>query len=302
MPTTRLTQPKIHAQTYFEELQDSICNALERADGKARFNEDTWKHREEGGGKTRVLERGNIFEKAGVNTSAVNGTLSETIAHRLNVAPQRFFATGISLVLHPDSPMIPTVHANFRYLELADGQSWFGGGADLTPYYLFEEDARHFHAVWKRVCDWHDGTYYPKFKRWCDEYFFLMHRGETRGIGGIFFDYLKGDVEKLFAFVRDCGNSFLDAYLPIVERRRREPWGEEEKQWQLQRRGRYVEFNLLYDRGTLFGLETQGRTESILVSLPPTARWDYNTHPPLNSREAQLLSVLQHPQEWVVSP
>lgn len=300
MPTTILNKPRIHAQAYFEELQHSICRALERIDGKARFNEDVWKHREEGGGRTCVLERGTIFEKAGVNTSAVAGTLSETIAHRLNVTPQRFFATGISLVLHPDSPMIPTVHANFRYFELAGGQSWFGGGSDLTPYYLFEEDARHFHSVWKRVCDRHDAAYYPEFKRWCDEYFFLKHRGEARGVGGIFFDYLKGDFERLFVFVQDCGNSFLDAYLPIVERRINEPWGEKEKRWQLQRRGRYVEFNLLYDRGTLFGLETQGRTESILMSLPPVVRWEYNTPPPLDSREARLLRILQHPQEWVV--
>jgi len=300
MATTVQHKPTIRAQTYFEELQQHICSALERVDGKKRFTADFWKHHEEGGGTTCVLERGAIFEKAGVNTSAVSGTLSELIANRLQFAPQRFVATGISLVLHPESPMVPTVHANFRYFELADGQSWFGGGADLTPYYLFEEDARHFHSVWKRVCDRHDPTSYPSFKRWCDEYFYLKHRGERRGVGGIFFDYLKGDFEKLFAFVQDCGNSFLDAYLPIVERRKNEPWGAQEKEWQLLRRGRYVEFNLLYDRGTLFGLETGGRTESILMSLPPMVRWEYNAVPPEGSREAQLLNILRNPREWVV--
>lgn len=179
MVMAALSRPKQLTLRYFEELQQTICNALEREDGTGRFKEDVWEHREEGGGRSRVLEGRGLFEKAGVNTSAVAGTLSETIANRLNVTPQRFFATGISLVLHPESPMIPTVHANFRYFELADGQSWFGGGADLTPYYLFEEDAQHFHAVWKRVCDRHDPTYYPKFKQWCDEYFFLKHRSEA---------------------------------------------------------------------------------------------------------------------------
>jgi coproporphyrinogen III oxidase len=299
MSTTGRTQPKTLAQTYFEELQNNICHELERVDGKARFAEDVWKHREEGGGKTRVMAYGAVFEKAGVNTSAVAGTLSEPLAQRLNLLPQRFFATGISLVLHPESPMIPTVHANFRYFELEDGQWWFGGGADLTPYYFVEEDARHFHAVWKQVCDRHDRAYYPKFKRWCDDYFFLKHRGEARGLGGIFFDNLGGDFENLFAFIRDCGDAFLDAYLPIVERHKQDTWGEREKLWQLQRRGRYVEFNLLYDRGTLFGLETRGRTESILISLPPLVRWDYDVRPLAGSAEERLIEVLQHPKEWI---
>ncbi|MGH2568831.1 MAG: oxygen-dependent coproporphyrinogen oxidase [Bacteroidota bacterium] len=299
MATTTTIQPRALTQAYFEELQNSLCRELESIDGKGRFVEDAWQHHEGGGGKTRVLQNGGIFEKAGVNSSAVSGTLTETLAHRLNVKPQRFFATGMSLVLHPESPMIPTVHANFRYLELADGQSWFGGGSDLTPYYLVEEDARLFHSVWKRACDRHDASYYPKFKKWCDDYFFLKHRGEARGVGGIFFDYLKGDFETLFHFVQECGNSFLASYLPIVERHKTDAWGEPERQWQLLRRGRYVEFNLVYDRGTLFGLETQGRAESILISLPPLVRWDYNVHAKKGSREEQLVQALQSPRSWL---
>ncbi len=285
-------------QKYFEQLQDTICSTIEGLDSKERFREDVWKHHEGGGGKTRVIENGAIFEKGGVNTSAVSGRLTSTLAARLQTEPQGFFATGISLVLHPMSPMIPAVHANFRFLELENGDFWFGGGADLTPYYLFEEDAQHFHQIWKRACDHHDPSYYPKFKKWCDEYFFLKHRGEARGVGGVFFDYLKGDFNQLFAFVQTCGNSFLDAYIPIVERRRNERWGNEEKQWQLLRRGRYVEFNLIYDRGTMFGLETQGKTESILMSLPPLVRWEYDYHPKPGSREEKLVEVLRHPKEW----
>lgn len=290
---------KQRAQRYFEQLQDIICSKLESLDGKARFVEDAWQHPEGGGGKTRVIQNGTIFEKGGVNTSGVSGTLTELLAQRLNVKLQKFFATGISLVIHPYSPMIPTVHANFRYLELENADAWFGGGADLTPYYLVEEDARHFHSVWKLACDKHDENYHPKFKKWCDEYFFIKHRNEARGIGGIFFDYLKGNFEQIFSFVQTCGNSFLDAYVPIVERRKHDQWGDQEKNWQLLRRGRYAEFNLVYDRGTLFGLETQGRVESILMSLPPLARWDYNIQPKQGSREAQLIEVLRQPKEWI---
>jgi coproporphyrinogen III oxidase len=286
------------ARVYFEELQTTICSRVEQLDGKASFIEDRWSHAQGGGGVTRVIQGGAVFEKGGVNTAAVEGTLPATLAHRLDVEPQAFSATGISIVLHPVSPLIPTVHANFRYLEMEDGDAWFGGGSDLTPYYLDESDARHFHAVWKRACDRHEAASYPKFKRWCDEYFFLNHRGEARGIGGIFFDYLKGDFEKLFAFVRECGGSFLDAYAPIVEHHRNERWTEQQKRWQLLRRGRYVEFNLVYDRGTLFGLETQGRTESILMSLPPLVRWEYDAHPASGSPEERLLEVLKSPREW----
>jgi len=284
------------AQTFFDILQDNICDELERTDGNATFKEDHWKHPVEGGGNTRIMQNGDIFEKAGVNVSAVATTLSDTLAAKLNVAPQGVFATGISLVVHPVSPMIPAVHMNLRYLELADGNAWFGGGMDLTPYYLFEDDAHHFHSTLKSVCDNHNPSYYPRFKQWCDEYFLIKHRGETRGIGGIFFDYQK--VDTFFPFVRDVGNCFMKAYRPIVERRKREPWGQQEKTWQLIRRGRYVEFNLLYDRGTLFGLETRGRVESILMSLPPEAKWVYDHVPPPGSREAKLLEVLTSPREW----
>jgi coproporphyrinogen III oxidase len=282
-----------------ERLQRSITASLEELDGKGSFMQDTWKHEQGGGGITRILEEGHVFEKAGVNTSAVSGTLSDTLAERLNAATREFFATGISLVLHPYSPIVPTVHMNLRYIELSNGDAWFGGGADLTPYYLFDEDAKHFHSTLKSICDDHNREYYPRFKNWCDEYFFLKHRGEARGIGGIFFDYVRDDPDGFFSFVQDLGNGFLKTYLPIVERRKDELFGEREKEWQLIRRGRYVEFNLVYDRGTLFGLETQGRTESILMSLPPTVKWVYDHQPEPGSREEELLKVLQKPREWV---
>lgn len=284
--------------TFFLSLQDSICSVLEEADGVARFREDLWEHDSGGGGKTRIIQDGDVFEKGGVNTSAVEGTLTETLARRLEVKPQKFFATGISLVLHPRNPMIPTVHANFRYLELEDGDFWFGGGADLTPYYLFEEDCRHFHHVWKELCEAHEPGLYGRLKEFCDEYFFLHHRGEARGIGGIFFDYFRGDFSRLFTFVQTCGASFADSYLPILRRRRRDSWGERERRWQLHRRGRYVEFNLLYDRGTLFGLETRGRVESILMSLPPLVQWTYDFTPEPGSREEELVKVLRESREW----
>ncbi len=259
---------------------------------------DEWTHAENGGGKTCVMEHAGIFEKTGVNFSAVTTTLPEKLALRLHVTPQSAFATGISLVLHPESPMIPTVHMNLRYFELANGDAWFGGGADLTPYYLFEDDVRHFHSVLKGSCHSFNPLWYNQFKKMCDEYFFIKHRNEARGIGGVFFDYQRDDLEKFFSFVQNVGNAFLPAYLPIVERRRNEPWGEREKRWQNIRRGRYAEFNLVYDRGTIFGLETGGRTESILMSLPPEARWAYSHEPEAGSREAKLLEVLRHPKEW----
>jgi len=286
-------------QTYFESLQDTICRALQSLDGTGAFREDLWNHEAGGGGRTRVLEGGAVFEKGGVNTSAVSGVMNAALAKRMDVPPQEFFATGISLVLHPLSPMIPTVHANFRYFELADGSHWFGGGADLTPYYLFEEDCRHFHRTWKNACDSSDATLYPAFKQSCDEYFYLRHRKEARGIGGIFFDYLRGAFEHNFALVCACGDAFLPSYVPIVEQRRSMSWNEQERRWQLLRRGRYVEFNLVYDRGTVFGLETEGRTESILMSLPPLVRWDYDIQPIKGSREEELLQVLRQPTSWV---
>lgn len=277
-------------------LQDKITSKLEALDG-TWFREDRWERPGGGGGRTRVLVDGGLFEKAGVNVSEVYGQLTEEFSGDLPGEGAAFFAVGISLVLHPRSPMVPTVHANFRYVEKGD-KTWLGGGADLTPYYLFEEDAVHFHTVWKAACDRHDEEYYPRFKKWCDEYFVLPHRGEARGIGGVFFDHLDVDAKSV-AFWKDAGDSFLDAYVPIAERRRQEAHGDAERRHQLQRRGRYVEFNLLYDRGTVFGLKTRGRIESILMSLPPLVRWDYDAPPVEGSREAKLLQALQRPRDWL---
>jgi coproporphyrinogen III oxidase len=285
------------AAAYFQELQDRICAALENLDGRQRFREDLWQRPGGGGGRTRVLQDGGVFEKAGVNFSDVAGQFSEEFARQVPGEGRDFTAAGISLVLHPRNPFVPTVHANFRFLTKG-GKQWFGGGADLTPYYPFREDVIHFHKVWKGVCERHAGAAdYRRFKAWCDEYFFLAHRGEPRGIGGIFFDYLEGELEATFAFVRDCGAAFLDAYLPIARRRKDTPYGERERAFQEFRRGRYVEFNLIYDRGTLFGLKTGGRVESIFMSLPPVARWGYDHRPEPGSREAELYEFLR-PRDW----
>jgi coproporphyrinogen III oxidase len=285
------------AQAWFEELQGRICDGLEAEDGGARFRADRWQRPGGGGGLSRVLVDGDVFEKAGVNFSAVHGTLRPEFAGTLPGDGLEFFASGVSLVLHPKSPRVPTVHANFRCLRRGSAL-WFGGGADLTPYYPVREDAVHFHRTWKTVCDRHDPTFYPRFKKWCDEYFYLPHRGETRGVGGIFFDQLQRDRARDFAFVRDAGDAFLEAYLPIVKRRRHDAYGDRERQFQLLRRGRYVEFNLLYDRGTVFGLKTDGRTESILMSLPPLVRWDYDPQFPAGSPEADLANWLR-PTDWL---
>jgi coproporphyrinogen III oxidase len=282
---------------YMASLQDRICAGLERLDGVGRFQTDTWQREGGGGGRSRVMAEGAIFEKAGVNFSEVFGRMVPEFAAQLPGEGLEFTATGTSLVIHPRSPMIPTVHANFRFLTKGDAQ-WFGGGADLTPYYPFREDIIHFHKVWKRVCEAHAPLVdYAHYKRWCDEYFFLSHRNEPRGVGGIFFDYLKGDLSKLFSFVRDCGDSFLEAYLPIVQRHKDESYTHEHRAFQEYRRGRYVEFNLLYDRGTVFGLKTGGRVESILMSLPPVARWNYDYRPSPGSREAELYEFLK-PRDW----
>jgi len=293
---------KRRTRDFFSSLQDTICRAVESCDSRASFREDLWNRKGGGGGRTRILENGAVFEKAGVNFSAVEGLLPEEFAQK--IAPEiegargrEFFATGVSLVLHPQHPFVPTVHANFPYLE--KGQvGWFGGGTDLTPYYPIDEDIIHFHRTLKEACDMHDPDYYRRFKKSCDEYFFIRHRSETRGVGGIFFDYLQGDPEKVFAFVREAAEGFLPAYLPIVERRRDQAYGEREREFQLIRRGRYVEFNLVYDRGTAFGLETEGRTESILMSLPPLARWLYDYHPEPNSPEAHAWSYFK-PHDWL---
>jgi coproporphyrinogen III oxidase len=291
------------AAEFFQELQSEICDALAREDGQERFSVDRWNREGGGGGVSRVLQEGVVFEKGGVNWSRVEGELPADFAAQMPGEGRAFRATGVSLVIHPRSPMVPTTHANFRMLEKGD-KRWFGGGADLTPYYLFRDDAQHFHAALRDACDRHaPSADYPRFKKWCDEYFFLGHRGETRGVGGIFFDYLDGagserELENIFAFVRDAGRAFLPAYLPIVQRRRELPYGDRERHWQLIRRGRYVEFNLIYDRGTVFGLKTNGRTESILMSLPPLVRWEYDVRPEPGSREAELLSALK-PTDWL---
>lgn len=294
------------SQRFFEALQYRICRALEAVDGGVSFRSDQWERPGGGGGDTRVIEGGSVFEKGGVNTSAVFGELPERMASALEVRAAPFFATGISLVLHPRSPMVPAVHANFRYFALGDDlfspqDQWFGGGADLTPCYPFLEDVQHFHGVWKSVCDRHDVADYAQLKRACDDYFFLPHRGETRGVGGIFFDYLREDPEEAFFFVRDGGRAFLSAYLPIVERRKDMPFDERQRAYQAMRRGRYAEFNLVYDRGTKFGLETGGRTESILMSLPPAVQWPYNWRPDPNTPEDRAARYFT-PNDWLKLP
>ncbi len=289
---------RTRAADYFRSLQDRICAALEEVDGAGRFREDAWRREGGGGGRSRVLTDGGVFEKGGVNFSEVFGKMAPDLAQQVPGEGDDFTAAGVSLVLHPRSPLVPTVHANFRFLTKGD-KRWFGGGADLTPYYPFREDVIHFHRTWRDVCARHAGVIdYARLKKWCDDYFFLPHRGEPRGVGGIFFDYLEGDLEKIFAFVRDCGDAFLDAYLPVARRRKDLPYTPEQRAFQEFRRGRYVEFNLIYDRGTLFGLKTGGRVESILMSLPPLVRWQYDYKPEPGSAEAELYEVYLKPRDW----
>ena len=293
---------------YIQILQDRITSKLEAVDGVAQFQEDIWKRTEGGGGRTRVIENGHVFEKGGVNISAVHGQLPKTMQQYFGVADANFFACGLSLVLHPKNPMVPTVHANWRYFEMYDAignivDQWFGGGQDLTPYYLFDEDAKHFHQVCKTACDKHNAEFYPKYKSRCDEYFYNAHRNEARGIGGLFFDYCKANeaiqMQDWYNFVTEIGDSFLDAYVPIVERRKDLDYTEAQRNWQEIRRGRYVEFNLVHDKGTLFGLKTNGRIESILMSLPPHVQWVYDHHPEAGSEEEKIIKVLQNPIDWV---
>jgi len=292
---------------HIENLQDSITSKIEEVDGLAKFEEDIWQRQEGGGGRTRVIENGAIFEKGGVNISAVHGELPEVLRKQFNADEGTFFACGLSLVLHPINPMIPTVHANWRYFEMYDTTGemvtqWFGGGQDLTPYYLFEEDAIHFHTVCKNVCDSYSPDFYSTFKKNCDDYFWNAHREEARGVGGLFFDYLKATnsftILDRYDFVTAVGASFLESYLPIVKKRKDIPFTISQKDWQEIRRGRYVEFNLVHDRGTLFGLKTNGRIESILMSLPPVVQWKYNHHPEKESEEERLIAVLTNPKEW----
>ena len=293
---------------YIENLQDTIASTLAKIDGKATFHEDNWKRPEGGGGRTRVIENGNVFEKGGVNISAVHGALPETMQKHFNVSHYDFFACGLSLVLHPKNPFVPTVHANWRYFEMYDEQGtivdqWFGGGQDLTPYYLFEEDAKHFHQTCKAACDNHNPNFYIEYKKKCDVYFYNSHRKEGRGIGGLFFDYCKKtdqmSIQQWYDFVTEVGNSFLEAYVPIVQRRKDIVYTEKHKNWQEIRRGRYVEFNLVHDKGTLFGLKTNGRIESILMSLPPHVQWVYDHHPEKGSEEEKLIEVLTNPRDWI---
>ena len=293
---------------YIEKLQDTITSKLEEIDGGVKFKEDKWERLEGGGGRTRVIENGTIFEKGGVNISGVHGELPDSMKNYFGVEDAQFFACGLSLVLHPKNPMVPTIHANWRYFEMygKDGQmvdQWFGGGQDLTPYYLFDEDAVHFHTVCKMACDKHDDNFYRTYKKRCDEYFWNTHRNEARGIGGLFFDYCKAtsemDMEAWYSFVTEVGNSFLESYIPIVLKRKELTYSQPQRDWQEIRRGRYVEFNLVHDKGTLFGLKTNGRIESILMSLPPYVQWKYDHQPQKDSEEERLLNVLMHPKEWV---
>jgi coproporphyrinogen III oxidase len=294
---------------YIHGLQDRICAAIEEEDGVAKFQEDAWDRPEGGGGKTRVIANGAVFEKGGVNTSVVHGDVTDLMRSQLRINGSTWFACGLSIVLHPSNPFVPTVHCNYRMFELYDEQGavadrWFGGGTDLTPYYLFKEDAEFFHGVYRQTCDKFDKTFYPEFKFQCDNYFVNWHRNqERRGIGGIFYDYRRPDeqrdVEFWMNFGKACGDAFTASYLPIVAKRKGTPYNDQQKHWQEIRRGRYTEFNLVHDRGTLFGLKTNGRTESILMSLPPTVRFEYNYQPEPGTPEDELLQACLHPREWV---
>ncbi|NJN22099.1 MAG: oxygen-dependent coproporphyrinogen oxidase [Leptolyngbya sp. RL_3_1] len=313
---------------FMKAIQDQICEGLAAADGGTDFQQDQWERPEGGGGRSRVLKQGNVFEQGGVNFSEVWGSQlpPSILVQRPEAAGHGFYATGTSMVLHPQNPYIPTVHLNYRYFE-AGPVWWFGGGIDLTPYYAALEDVQHFHRTLKQACDRHHPDYYPTFKHWCDEYFYLKHRQETRGVGGIFFDYQDGrsgelyrgpdqdgiaaqhshqvgevpsrSWDDIFGFVQSCGNAFLPAYVPIVDRHRDQDYGDRQRNFQLYRRGRYVEFNLVYDRGTIFGLQTNGRTESILMSLPPMVRWEYGYQPEPGTPEAALYETFLKPQDWL---
>lgn len=288
----------------FKSIQNEICAALETFDGKAVFESDHWERPGGGGGESRIIQNGRVYEKGGVNFSAVHGDLPQTVLKEFNVKTSAFFATGVSIVLHPINPHVPIVHMNIRYFELpGDGLRWFGGGIDLTPHYVDIEQGSKFHRALKNTCDRFHPEYYARFKTWADEYFYIKHRKETRGIGGIFFDRLSDGkdlpISEQFDFVAAVGRTFIPAYLPIAQENADKPFTEADKNWQLLRRGRYVEFNLVYDRGTHFGLQTDGRVESILMSLPAYASWKYNYVPQPGSREQQTIEYLMHPRAWV---
>jgi len=300
-----ITKEEIAAQ--YQQIQNEICTGLESLDGKAKFEEELWQREGGGGGKTRVIQNGNILEKGGVNFSAVHGQLPEALKNALKVEQHDFFATGVSIVIHPNHPLVPIIHMNIRYFELEANPGeqpvrWFGGGIDLTPHYVFEDDARFFHGELKDTCNRFDSEYYPRFKKWADDYFFIKHRNETRGIGGIFYDRLTENEQHswddIFEFSKAIGRTFLPTYTELVNRNRDKQFSADQQEWQYQRRSRYAEFNLVYDAGTKFGLETNGRIESILMSLPPQARWLYNYQPEPGSDEEKTLSLLRKGINW----
>ncbi len=287
----------------FRALQQRITAALEAEDGVGRFREDAWERPGGGGGFSRIMDQGGVIEKGGVNFSAVHGNLPDNIVKALGVSSSAFLATGVSIVIHPNSPLVPIIHMNVRYFGLDDGTWWFGGGIDLTPHYVVADDARFFHRQLKTTCDRFDSSFYPRFKQWADDYFFVKHRKETRGIGGIFFDRLNADSglskERIWEFVLAVGDTFAPTYCELMARHKHEPFSEQQKEWQLLRRGRYVEFNLVYDKGTKFGLDTDGRIESILMSLPRHVSWYYDHRPAEGGPEAETLALLRKGIDWV---
>ena len=289
--------------SWFQELQDSICKNVEKLDGDKEFKEDRWERPGGGGGRSRVIAEGNVIEKGGVNFSAVFGASPEKILKKLNLPKADFYATGISIVLHPQNPYVPIIHMNLRYFEMTNGIYWFGGGIDVTPHYFNPENAKYFHQYLQQTCTRHHHDYYDKYKKWADDYFYIKHRQETRGIGGIFFDQLKENEklskEEVFAFVKDIGLAFYPIYQELVNSNKDKKYGENELKWQALRRGRYVEFNLVWDRGTKFGLDTNGRTESILMSLPPMANWVYNHQPREGSSEHEMQQWLKKDINWL---
>jgi coproporphyrinogen III oxidase len=300
MPCEAIDVPeRADIEAFYRAFQGRFADGIERLDGAATFEADVWTRDGGGGGDTRILVGGRHIEKAAVNFSAVHGDTPQKMSERMAAMGERFYATGVSIIVHPRNPYAPTFHANVRYFESDDGRAWFGGGADLTPYYLFPEDAQHFHRVLANACDRHPVANHVEWKQACDEYFHLSHRGEARGIGGLFFDHLTERLDEVWSFQQDLAASLLDAYGPILERRIETPYGERESTWHRIRRGRYVEFNLVWDRGTKFGLETGGRTESILASLPPHASWSYDHEPESGTPEAELLEMIRgRPQDW----
>lgn len=287
---------------WFQNLQDEICSGIEITDGAGKFREDPWERPGGGGGRTRIIQ-GQVIEKGGVNFSAVYGNTPKKILQALNLESADFFATGVSIVMHPVNPWVPIIHMNVRYFEMSNGVYWFGGGIDLTPHYIIKEDAAFFHRELKKVCDNYDAAYYPKFKKWADDYFYIKHRSETRGIGGIFFDRLNDDSgkdkETIWNFVQSVGKAFYPSYHTLIERNKSRSFDTSHQRWQRLRRGRYVEFNLVYDKGTKFGLDTEGRTESILMSLPPQANWEYDVRPESGSLEGQTQSLLKKDISWL---